>query len=174
MAVTGVSLSGQERTFHQDEIIVSKTDLKGKIAYANDVFLRVSGFTEEELLGQPHNIVRHPDMPRCIYKFLWDRIQAGNEIFAYVINRAKNGDHYWVFAHVTPVFGHDRAITGYHSSRRLPTRKAVEAAAGLYALLRAEEAKHADRGAAMTAAGALLGNILRDKGTTYDEFVFSL
>ena len=174
MAVTGVSLSGCERTFHQDEIIVSKTDLKGLIAYANDVFLRVSGFTEEELLGKPHNIVRHPDMPRCVYKLLWDRIQAGNEIFAYVINRAKNGDHYWVFAHVTPVFGRDLAITGYHSSRRLPTRKAVEAASGLYALLRAEEAKHADRGAAMAAAGALLGNILRDKGTTYDEFVFSL
>jgi PAS domain S-box len=174
MAVTGVSLSGQERTFHQDEIIVSKTDLKGQITYANDVFLRVSGFTEEELLGRPHNIVRHPDMPRCVYKMLWDRIQAGNEIFAYVINRAKNGDHYWVFAHVTPVFGRDRAITGYHSSRRLPARKAVEAATGLYALLRAEEAKHTDRSTAMAAAGALLGNILRDKGTTYDEFVFSL
>ena len=174
MAVSGVTLSGRERTFHQDEIIVSKTDLKGLVTYANDVFLRVSGFSEAELLGKPHNIVRHPDMPRCVYKLLWDRIQAGHEIFAYVVNLAKNGDHYWVFAHVTPVFGAGHTITGYHSSRRLPSRDAVQAANGLYAALRAEEAKHADRNAAMAASGAMLESILRDKGTTYDEFVFSL
>lgn len=174
MAFTGVSSSGQERTFHQDEIIVSKTDLKGLITYANDVFLRISGYAEAELLGKPHNIVRHPDMPRCVYKLLWDRIQAGGEIFAYVINRAKNGDHYWVFAHVTPVFDAGRGVIGFHSSRRLPARGAVQAASGLYAALRAEEAKHADRNAGMAAAAALLETILRDKVTTYDEFVLSL
>ncbi len=174
MAFTSVALTGRERTFHEDEIIVSKTDLKGLVTYANDVFLRVSGFSEAELLGKPHNIVRHPDMPRCVYKLLWERIQAGHEIFAYVVNRAKNGDHYWVFAHVTPVFGPGQTITGYHSSRRLPSRTAVQAATGLYAALRAEEAKHADRNAAMAASGAMLGSLLRDKGTTYDEFVFSL
>ncbi|WP_448202839.1 PAS domain-containing protein [Azospirillum sp. sgz302134] len=174
MALTGVTLSGRERTFHEDEIIVSKTDLKGLITYANDVFLRVSGYAEAELLGKPHNIVRHPDMPRCVYKLLWSRIQAGHEIFAYVINKAKNGDHYWVFAHVTPVLAGGQTITGFHSSRRLPSRAAVQAAAGLYALLRAEEAKHADREAAMAASTSMLDSILRDKGTTYDEFVFSL
>ncbi|WP_188259300.1 PAS domain-containing protein [Azospirillum tabaci] len=173
------TLTGQERTFHRDEIIVSKTDLKGRIIYANDVFLRISGYGEAELLGQPHNIVRHPDMPRCVYKLLWSRIEAGSEIFAYVINRAKNGDHYWVFAHVTPVFGspdsgNGRSIIGYHSSRRVPARPAVDAAASLYAALRAEEARHADRNAAMTASGAMLEKLLRDKGTSYDEFVFSL
>lgn len=173
------ALTGQERTFHRDEIIVSKTDLKGRITYANDVFLRISGYSEAELLGQPHNIVRHPDMPRCVYKLLWTRIEAGSEIFAYVVNRAKDGDHYWVFAHVTPVFsnsdnGTGRTITGYHSSRRVPARPAVDAAAGLYAALRAEEARYADRNAAMAASGAMLEKILRDKGTSYDEFVFSL
>ncbi|KAA0688928.1 PAS domain-containing protein [Azospirillum brasilense] len=173
------TLTGRERTFHPDEIIVSKTDLKGRISYANDVFLRVSGYGESELLGRPHNIVRHPDMPRCVYKLLWTRIEAGSEIFAYVVNRAKDGDHYWVFAHVTPVFGtpdsgNGRTITGYHSSRRVPTRPAVDAAAGLYAALRAEEARHADRNAAMAASGAMLEKLLRDKGTSYDEFVFSL
>lgn len=167
-------LTGRERAFHQDEIIVSKTDLKGVITYANDVFLRIAGYSEKELLGQPHNIVRHPDMPRCVYQFLWSRIQAGQEIFAYVINRAKNGDHYWVFAHVTPVFGPGRAITGYHSSRRLPARPAIEAATSLYALLRAEEGRHADRSSATAASTARLQSILRDKGTSYDEFVFGL
>ncbi|MBK3776930.1 PAS domain S-box protein [Azospirillum sp. YIM DDC1] len=173
------TLTGRERTFHRDEIIVSKTDLKGRITYANDVFLRISGYSEAELLGQPHNIVRHPDMPRCVYKLLWSRIESGSEIFAYVINRAKDGDHYWVFAHVTPVFGNPdsgngQTITGYHSSRRVPAPPAVEAAAGLYAALRAEEARHADRNAAMAASGAMLEKLLRDKGTSYDEFVFSL
>ncbi|WP_454018427.1 PAS domain-containing protein [Azospirillum sp. Marseille-Q6669] len=173
------TLTGQERTFHRDEIIVSKTDLKGRITYANDVFLRISGYSEAELLGQPHNIVRHSDMPRCVYKLLWTRIESGSEIFAYVINRAKDGDHYWVFAHVTPVFGNPdsgngRTVTGYHSSRRVPARSAVDAAAGLYAALRAEEARHADRNAAMAASGAMLEKLLRDKGTSYDEFVFSL
>ena len=173
------TLTGQERTFHRDEIIVSKTDLKGRIIYANDVFLRVSGYSEAELLGQPHNIVRHPDMPGCVYKLLWTRIQSGNEIFAYVINRAKGGDHYWVFAHVTPVFGNPdsgngQTIIGYHSSRRVPPQPAVEAAAGLYAALRAEEARHADRNAGMAASAAMLEKLLRDKGTSYDEFVFSL
>ncbi len=176
MMVSGGALTGRERTFLQDEIIVSKTDPMGRITYANDVFLRVSGYSEAELLGKPHNIVRHPDMPRCVYKLLWERIQAGREIFAYVVNRARNGDHYWVFAHVTPVIAPAAAqpVAGYHSSRRLPSRAAVEAAAGLYAALRAEEERHADRTAAMAASGALLNGILRDKGTTYDEFVFSL
>jgi PAS domain S-box-containing protein len=85
------------KTFREDEIIVSKTDLKGLITYANKTFLDISGFTEEELLGQPHNIIRHPDMPQCVFKLLWKTVAKGDEIFAYVKNMCKNGDHYWVF-----------------------------------------------------------------------------
>lgn len=165
---------GRERSFHEDEIIVSKTDLKGIITYANDVFIRVSGFSEEELLGRPHNIVRHGAMPRCVYKLLWDRIQSGREVFAYVVNRAKDGDFYWVFAHVTPVYGGGTAITGYHSSRRLPQRAAVDKAASLYAALREEETRHASPAAGMQAGAAMLDKILRERGCSYDEFVFSL
>lgn len=169
MTVSGAGTDPLERTFGQDEIIVSKTDLKGIIIYANDVFVRISGYDEEELLGKPHNIVRHPDMPRCIYKLLWERIKSGNEIFAYVVNRAKNNDFYWVFAHVTPVFAGGSSAIGYHSSRRLPARTAVDKAIALYAGLRAEEAK-----GGMAAGTALLERILRDEGCGYDEFVFSL
>ncbi|MCW2246750.1 PAS domain S-box-containing protein [Azospirillum fermentarium] len=174
MARSTAAPTGRERTFDQSEIIVSKTDLKGVITYANDVFIRVSGFAEDELLGRPHSLIRHPDMPRCVFKLLWDRISSGHEIFAYVVNLAKNGDHYWVLAHVTPVYSGGTAVTGYHSSRRVPSRAAVTAATGLYAALRAEEAKHADRKAGMEAGGALLQSILREKGASYDEFVFSL
>lgn len=174
MARPSSHLTGRERTFLPDEIIVSKTDLKGIITYANDVFIRVSGFGEEELLGQPHNLIRHPDMPRCVFKLLWDTLATGQEVFAYVVNRAKNGDHYWVFAHVTPVVAAGGRIVGYHSSRRVPARPAVEKATGLYAALRAEEAKHASPKDGMAAAGALMASILREKGITYDEFVFAL
>jgi PAS domain S-box-containing protein len=89
-----VPLTGVARTFPDTEIIVSKTDTKGRLTYVNDVFSDVSGYTEAEVLGDPHSLVRHPDMPRCVFKLLWQTIEAGDEIFAYVNNRAKNGDHY--------------------------------------------------------------------------------
>ena len=118
MSAARPHLTGVERTFGDDEIIVSKTDTKGRITYANRVFQQVAGYTEDELLGKAHSIVRHPDMPRCVFKFLWDTIGAGNEVFAYVLNKAKNGDHYWVFAHVTPTFDDHGRIISYHSNRR--------------------------------------------------------
>ena len=94
MARPTIKPTGVERFFDDDDIIVSKTDLKGKITYANRVFSQVSGYTEPELIGQPHNLIRHPDMPRCVFKLLWDTVQDGREIFAYVVNLCKGGDHY--------------------------------------------------------------------------------
>ena len=168
------ALTDIERTFGQDEIIVSKTDLKGRITYANQVFLRIAQYTEEEVLGKPHNIIRHPDMPRCVFQLLWDTIQAGREIFAYVINRTKLGDYYWVFAHVTPTFDfHDR-IVGYHSSRRVANRLAVEQVKKLYSELLKEERRCGSPRAAIEASTALLLNYLGEQQLTYDEFVFSL
>ena len=103
-----VSPTGRESVFGEEEIIVSKTDAKGRITYANEVFLRVSGFAEEEVIEAPHSVVRHPHMPRCIFKLMWDTIQSGQEMFGYVLNMAKDGDHYWVLAHVTPTFDEQR------------------------------------------------------------------
>lgn len=124
-------VTGVEKSFGKDEIIVSKTDLKGRITYVNRVFMSVAGYEEDELLGEPHSLIRHPDMPRCVFKLLWDTIQAKNEIFAYVINRCKNGDHYWVHAHVTPNFDAQGAVVGYHSNRRVPDRRIVEGRSSL-------------------------------------------
>ncbi|CAL1125542.1 unnamed protein product [Cladocopium goreaui] len=152
MARPTITPTGHERTFHEDEIIVSKTDLKGIITYANLVFQRVSGFTEQELLGKPHNIIRHPDMPRCVFKLLWDTIAQGNEIFAYVVNLSKNGDHYWVFAHVTPSFDNQGNITGYHSSRRVPEKAAVDQVVPIYKMLLEKEASYANWRDGMQAA----------------------
>ena len=126
MTPFNATLTGVERHLAPDDIVVSKTDTKGRITYANQVFLDIAGYVENEVVGRPHNIVRHPEMPRAVFKLLWDTISQGNEIFAYVVNRAKNGDHYWVFAHVTPTFDQSGKIISYHSSRRAPRREAVE------------------------------------------------
>ena len=166
--------TGVERTFGDEEIIVSKTDPRGIITYANDVFMRVSGYDERALLGQPHNLIRHPDMPRCVFKLLWETIAAGDEIFAYVLNLASDGAHYWVFAHVTPSFGRNGEIVGYHSNRRSPDRGAVKALAPVYAALLAEEKRHTHPVEAMDASTATLLAQLDQLGQTYDEFVWSL
>lgn len=166
--------TGVERTFDPTEIIVSKTDLKGRITYANDVFLRVAQYREEEILGQPHNIIRHPDMPRCVFQLLWDTIQAGNEIFAYVVNLAKSGDHYWVLAHVTPTYDAQGAIIGYHSSRRVPSRKAIDTIAPIYKTLLDIEAPFHSPKEAIAASMPAMIQLLKDNNVTYEEFVFSL
>jgi PAS domain S-box-containing protein len=169
-----VTPTGSERTFGNDEIIVSKTDIKGKITYANRVFMRVADFSENELLGQPHSIVRHPDMPRCVFKLLWDTIESKQEIFAFVLNMAKGGDHYWVFAHVTPSFDNTGRLTGYHSSRRSPRPEKLAPVKDLYRALLKEEQNHGDRKAGMDAGVQMLTNLLSEKGVGYDEFIFSL
>ena len=157
-----------------NDIIVSKTDIKGRITYANLTFLEIAGYTEKEVLGRPHNLVRHPDMPKSVFKLLWDSIQGDHEIFAYVVNRAKNGDHYWVFAHVTPTFDANGAIIGYHSSRRHPQRKAVETIVSVYGELRDEEARHTNPKDAAQAGIDLLTHKFIGAGGSYEDLIFSL
>lgn len=167
-------LSGVERRLADNEIIVSKTDLQGRITYCNDEFLRLAGYRESELLGAPHSIIRHPAMPRCVFKLLWDTLAAGDEIFAYVVNRSQNGDHYWVFAHVTPDRDEAGAAVGYHSNRRSVTASAIAVVEPLYRQLLEEEARHSDRKSGMAASYAMLVNLLTEKGMTYEQLVLSL
>ncbi|MBR9970933.1 PAS domain-containing protein [Magnetospirillum sulfuroxidans] len=167
-------VTGTERTFPTDEIIVSKTDTTGRIIYANDVFIDISGYRPEEVLGQPHSMIRHPDMPRAVFKLLWDRISQGHEVFAYVVNRSKNGDHYWVLAHVTPSVDAEGKIIGYHSCRRAPKRSAVDTISALYARLRQVESTD-DRKAGLEKSSAMLLEAVTALGfSSYDRFVLSL
>lgn len=166
--------SGQERSFPEHEIIVSKTDLRGRITYVNDVFCKVGLYEEEEVLGQPHSIVRHPEMPRAVFHLLWQRLLGGEEIFAYVKNLAKNGDHYWVLAHVTPSYSLQGEADGYHSNRRVASRTALAEIEPLYRRLRDEEERHADRKAGMQAAAGLLQDELAQRGTDYDRYILGL
>ncbi|MGF7176975.1 PAS domain-containing protein [Azospirillum doebereinerae] len=174
MLHTGVHLTGRERTFPPDEIIVSKTDPKGRLTYVNDVFLEVAGYTEAELIGKSHSVIRHPAMPRTVFRRLWDTIRGGREIFAYVNNRAKCGDHYWVLAHITPNLAADGGVAGYHSSRRSPRRAVLDVVGPLYDRLRAAELQAGDGAAGMAAGARLLDDILAGEGVSYEEFVLGL
>ncbi len=174
MARNGVSLSGIERTFSPDEIIVSKTDLQGRLTYVNDIFMDVAGYSESELIGKPHSIIRHPDMPQAVFRLLWATIREGREIFAYVNNRARNGDHYWVLAHITPNHAADGTLAGYHSNRRVPGRGAIARVEPLYQRMRQAERAAPDPETGMAAAAAILNEALAHERMSYDEFVLSL
>jgi len=164
-----------ERKFEANEIIVSKTDLKGHITYVNRTFMAISDFDEPELVGQPHSMIRHPDMPRCVFKLLWETIQSGKEIFAYVKNMTKTGDYYWVLAHVTPSLGASGEILGYHSNRRVPDRRVLDGLIiPLYTELSSIENRDADRKKGLDRSYERLESLLKDKGVAYDQFVFSL
>lgn len=169
------SLTGVERRFSSDEIIVTKTDAGGRITYGNPTFLQISSLTERDALGKPHNLIRHPDMPACVFRLLWNTIKDGKEIFAYVLNRATNGDHYWVFAHVTPTFAPDGNITGYHSNRRVPDQQVIaNTIQPIYRDLVALERSHDGKARGMEASTARLNELLASKGLDYERFVFSL
>lgn len=174
MLPSSSAFSGPEKSFADHEIIVSKTDLRGIITYVNDVFVRVSGYSERRLIGAPHNIIRHPSMPRCVFKLLWDTLRAEKEIFAYVLNLSSDDRGYWVFAHVTPSYDLQGQLVGYHSNRRVPYADALPRVKELYTTLLAEEKKYANRRDAAEAGFNLLVDLLDRQNVDYDQFVFSL
>lgn len=170
-----VPLTGNERLLGEKEIIVSKTDLTGKLTYANKTFLDISGFAEEEVLGEQHNCIRHPEMPRAVFKFLWDRLGDGEEVFAYVVNQCKNGDHYWVLAHVTPSKDPQGNVVGYHSNRRAVDKTVVDnVISPVYSSLCKIEGAAASPKAGLEASMEALGDFVDEKGGNYDQWLFSL
>lgn len=165
--------TAQERLMRDDDFIISKTDLKGRISYCNRIFIEFSGYTEQELLGAQHNIIRHPDMPRGVFQFLWDTLEAQNECFAYVKNMSRDGGFYWVMANVTPNLGAQGRSEGYFSVRRKPHRGAVSAMADVYKLMLDEERRAGPRDAC-AASLALLASVLNQKGVSYEQFILSI
>ncbi|KPQ30017.1 MAG: aerotaxis receptor [Marinobacter excellens HL-55] len=129
-------ITDREKTYPAEQKLISSTDLTGKIVHCNQALVEVSGFTREELIGQPHNIVRHPDMPPEAYAKMWGQLKAGQPWMGLVKNRCKNGDYYWVSAYVTPVTEKGKVI-GFESVRSRPTSQDVARAEKLYARIRA-------------------------------------
>lgn len=173
MSKRNIVPTDREMVMAPDEIIVSKTDLKGRITYGNSTFLKYAGFDESELIGTQHNIIRHPDMPRGVFKLFWDTLQKRQEIFAYVKNIALDGSYYWVLANVTPSFDQQDQVLGYYSVRRKPNPRAIPAVAGLYRDMLSAERSAGSRDA-VEASTQVLKRFLQDKGQTYEQMVLGL
>ena len=153
----------------QNDFIISKTDLKGRITYVNRIFMEMADYTEAELLGKPHNIIRHPDMPKAVFKLLWDMVQNNEEIFAYVVNKTKNGDDYWVYANITPSFNEEGNKVGYYSVRRQPNKEALDIIIPLY-----KKMLSAEKVGGVTAGTKILTDLLNEKGVGYNELIISI
>jgi len=165
-------LTGNEITFDEDEIIVSKTDLTGKLTYGNRTFYRLAGLNESQCLGQQHNIVRNPTMPRAVFELLWNTLKDEKEIFAYVVNRSANGDHYWVFAHVTPSRDSGGNVVGYHSNRRVPNRQVLnEHIIPLYKKLLSVEKGAASPKDGLAASYKAVLDLLKENKLGFNEFM---
>ena len=159
----------KELTFNENELIVSKTDTKGKITYGNELFLKLAGYKESEILGAPHNIVRHPDMPKIVFKLLWDEIKAGREVNAYVVNSSKNGNFYWVFANVTPSMNAAGHLVGYYSVRRKPKQSSLDIIKPFY-----KELLAAEKSGGMSSSGKMLDELVSKNGGSYEKFILSI
>lgn len=131
--------TGIERPYPDGKIIVSRTDLDGIITHVNDAFVEISGYDADELIGKPHYILRHPDMPKAAYKDLWDTAATRTKWHGYVKNLCKDGSHYWVYATVVPNVRRGEVV-GYTSVRRKPSRSKIEAATAQYAQMKQDEA----------------------------------
>lgn len=133
-----VTVVDREVPFPEGKLIVSRTDLEGRITHANAAFVEMSGYTIDELIGQPHHILRHPDMPAAAFADLWQTVARGEAWHGVVKNLRKDGAHYWVFATVIPNL-RDGRIVGYTSVRRKPSRSRVDACTALYRDMRRQE-----------------------------------
>ncbi len=153
----------------EDDFIVSKTDLKGRITYTNQIFMEMAEYTEAELLGKPHSIIRHPDMPKAVFKYLWDTIVTKQEVFAFVINKTKNSNDYWVYANITASLDAKGNIIGYYSVRRKPNPKALDIVMPLY-----KKMLDVEKSSGVDASFKILADILTEKGIGYDELIISL
>jgi len=163
-------MMGKQIELSKKRYIVSKTDAKGVIQYGNDYFVEISGYRESELIGQPHNIIRHPDMPKVIFKLMWDRINLGKNIFAVVKNLAKNGNYYWVITEFEPRIDKlSNEIIGHTAFRRSIDAKTQAVIEPLYQTLLEIEQK-----GGMEASERYLLGFLEEKGKSYDAFINDL
>ena len=162
-----------EHKMAENDFIVSKTDLKGRITYANRIFMQMAEYSESELLNVQHNIIRHPDMPRGVFRFLWDTLKQKEEFFGFVKNLCANGDYYWVFANVTPDFGDNEQVQGYYSVRRQPSESAIQTIVPIYKEMLAIE-KRVGPKEGPDKSIAYLQLFLNDNKTSYRDLVLNL
>ncbi|MGH2664738.1 PAS domain-containing protein [Flavobacterium sp.] len=159
--------SDREVDWNKNKVLLSKTDTKGTILYANEDFIDVSGYDEFELIGQPHNIIRHPDMPKVIFKFLWDSIKANKNIHAIIKNMSKTGRYYWVITDFKIIADTDGEIAGYFGTRKSVSEEiVVKFIEPIYKKL-----LHIEEVSGMSAAEEYLIGFLEERNKTYMEYI---
>jgi len=149
------------------DIIVSKTDIMGNIEYANQIFFKLSGYNKRELTFEPHSILRHPDMPRIIFKYLWDELKKGDEVYTFVKNLTKNGSFYWVLAYVRPTLNPDGSLRNYVSTRKMMSATAKIIIEPLYAKL-----LEIEKNSGVEASEKMLMDTL--EGKNFNQFMIDL
>jgi len=165
--------TGVERVMREEDFIVSKTNPKGIITYCNEIFMEFSQLDEHQLLGRQHNVIRHPDMPRAVFRLLWQTLESGREFNGFVKNLSADGGHYWVFANVTPSKDEQDNLLGYFSVRRKPNPAGIRWFEPLYArMLEAEQA--AGPAGAIEASTPILMDALDEIKRGYNEQVYAL
>jgi len=159
----------EEIKFSKKKFIISKTDIKGKIIFINKNFSDVSGYDEDELIGAPHNVVRHPDMPRALFYLVWKALLSGRPISGVIKNLAKDGRYYWVIADLEPKFDQEGNIIALTAFRRAAPQDVIETIEELYSTMLSIEKKHG-----MQQSIAYLQGFLEERQMTYDEFIQEL
>jgi PAS domain S-box-containing protein len=161
----GVTPTDVEKEVRDIDIIVSKGNEAGDITYANPIFFSIAGYTQAELLDQPHSIIRHPDMPKSVFKLLWDHLKAGNDTNVFVKNLCKDGSFYWVFAHVRVATNPDGSFRNYVSTRKAMKPSARAVIEPLY-----KEMVEAEASGGMEASEKVLADFLAAQGGNIDTF----
>ncbi len=157
----------KEIKLNNKRYIVSKTDSKGIIEYGNDYFVEISGYSEAELIGQAHNIVRHPDMPKVVFKMMWDRIKKAQNIMAVVKNMAKDGSYYWVVTEFEPkVDPISNEIISHTAFRKAAPQKAIDTMEPIY-----QKLLEIEKDGGMDASEKYLRGFLEEKRMSYDDFI---
>jgi PAS domain S-box-containing protein len=161
--------TGKELKLHPKDMLVSKTDVKGVISYGNNTFVEISGYKESELIGMPHNILRHPDMPKAIFYLMWESIKNGKNIMAVVKNLSKNGDHYWVTTDFDIQRNREGKIRNFIAFRQAAPKNVVKVIEPLYATMLEIEEKHS-----MEESINYLEAFLEEKQMSYNQYIEDL
>ncbi len=161
-----MKITNKEKKFDSHQMIVSKTDAKGTILFANENFIKISGYREDELVGKPHSLLRHPHMPKAIYHYMWKKLKEGKNVRIPLKNRTKSGDHYWVTTDFEIRRNRDGEIEGYIAFRHAAPRHLIKEIEPLYTELRDIETK-----LSLFAAVQHLESMLAGKGMDFDEYI---
>lgn len=160
-------------TISPDQLIISKSDPAGKITYCDQAFITLSGYSEDQLIGQPHNILRHPDMPAGLFYLMWQTLKEKREFNGFIKNRSKQGDSYWALINITPMFSPDGQLSGYTSASRAPNPAATTLFGIYYEQMLDSEKNHHRKDAAQQSLNQL-SDMLLAMGDNYEASVFKL